>query len=146
MTPVRVFRREDLADVTALWQRCGLTRPWNDPARDVARKLTVQPHLFGVVDAPAGQGAAPGALIGSVMAGYDGHRGWINYLAVDPAWQRQGLGRQLMAWAEDGLRALGCPKINLQIRVGNEAARAFYARLGFGDDEVVSMGKRLEAD
>jgi ribosomal protein S18 acetylase RimI-like enzyme len=146
--PVRVYTPADQDGVIALWQRCGLTRPWNDPAKDIARKLTVQPELFGVVQAPEGQGRAsdPGQIIGSVMAGYEGHRGWVNYLAVDPAWQRHGLGRQLMAWAEAGLRALGCPKINLQIRLGNEAAVAFYQRIGFLGDEVVCMGKRLEAD
>ena len=78
------------------------------------------------------------------MAGYDGHRGWINYLAVDPAHRRQGFARALVAEAEDGLRDLGCAKINLQIRRDNHEAIAFYERLGFAEDAVVSMGKRLE--
>lgn len=138
---IRSFEPTDQDAVIALWQRCGLTRPWNDPAKDIFRKLAEQPELFGVmVD------AADGALIGSVMAGYEGHRGWINYLAVDPAFQGRGLGRQLMGWAEARLRERGCPKINLQVREGNEAVLAFYAALGYADDHVVSLGKRLVHD
>jgi ribosomal protein S18 acetylase RimI-like enzyme len=80
------------------------------------------------------------------MAGYDGHRGWVNYLAVDPAHRRRGLGRTLMVEVESRLRALGCAKINLQIRHDNRDARAFYERLGFTEDAAVSYGKRLERD
>ena len=138
---VRSFLPDDEAAVIALWQRCGLTRPWNDPAKDIARKLTVQPELFAVVQAQPG-----GEIVGSVMAGFEGHRGWINYLAVDPGHQKQGLGRALMDWAEQGLRAAGCPKINLQIRAANAPVIAFYRAIGFAQDEVVSFGKRLETD
>lgn len=137
---IRPFTPADEPAVIALWQRAGLTRPWNDPAKDIRRKLAEQPGLFGVMVEPGG------AVIGSVMAGYEGHRGWINYLAVDPARRQQGLGRQLMAWAEAQLRARGCPKINLQVRRGNEPVLAFYAALGYTDDQVVSLGKRLEHD
>lgn len=141
---IRPFEPDDQDAVIALWQRCGLTRPWNDPRKDIRRKLAEQPELFGVmVD---GAAAGGGALIGSVMAGYEGHRGWINYLAVDPAQQGRGLGRKLMDWAEARLRERGCPKINLQVRQGNEAVLAFYAALGYADDQVVSLGKRLERD
>ncbi len=134
------FVPADEAAVIALWRRCGLVRPWNDPARDIARKRAEQPELFGVLrDDDAG-------VVGTVMAGYDGHRGWINYLAVDPDRQRQGLGRRLMAWAEERLAARGCPKINLQVRQGNEAVLGFYAALGYADDRVVSLGKRLVHD
>jgi ribosomal protein S18 acetylase RimI-like enzyme len=125
--------------VVALWQRCGLTRPWNDPHRDICRKLAVRPDLFLVAD-------DAGAVVGTVMAGYDGHRGWINYLGVDPVCQRRGIGRALMAEAERRLRAEGCPKINLQIRASNAEAIEFYRRIGFEMDDVVSFGKRLEHD
>jgi ribosomal protein S18 acetylase RimI-like enzyme len=87
-----------------------------------------------------------GTLAGAVMAGYDGHRGWVNYLAVDPGRQGQGLGRLLMSEAEKYLRARGCPKVNLQVRTSNEQAVAFYQRLGYRVDEAVSMGKRLTED
>jgi ribosomal protein S18 acetylase RimI-like enzyme len=136
---IRPFEDADEPAVVALWQRCGLTRPWNDPAKDIRRKCAEQPGLFGVMV----EGAE---VVGTVMAGYEGHRGWINYLAVDPSRQQQGLGRQLMAWSEARLRERGCPKINLQVRRGNEAVLAFYAALGYADDDVVSLGKRLEHD
>jgi ribosomal protein S18 acetylase RimI-like enzyme len=139
-TGSRPYRPADEAEVIGLWQRCGLTRPWNDPAKDIRRKLAEQPELFGVLPGEDGQ------VTGTVMAGYEGHRGWINYLAVDPSRQGQGLGRQLMDWAEARLRERGCPKINLQVRRGNEAVLAFYAALGYADDNVVSLGKRLEHD
>lgn len=125
--------------VISLWQRCGLTRAWNDPAKDIRRKLAVQPELFLV-------GEIDGAIAATAMAGYDGHRGWVNYLGVEPARQGQGLGRAMMAEAERLLRAAGCPKINLQVRGGNAEALAFYARIGYATDEVVSLGKRLEQD
>jgi ribosomal protein S18 acetylase RimI-like enzyme len=89
---------------------------------------------------------AQAGIIGSVMAGYEDHRGWVNYLAVNPRHQRSGLGRALMGAAEAALRARGCPKINLQVRAGNERALAFYRALGYGVDEVVSLGKRLLVD
>ena len=91
-------------------------------------------------------GAVDGAVVATVMGGYDGHRGWINYLAVDPPRRRAGLGRALMAEVESRLRALGCPKINLQVRRANVEVAAFYAALGFGEDDVTSFGKRLERD
>jgi ribosomal protein S18 acetylase RimI-like enzyme len=136
---VRPARPGDEAGVIALWQACGLTRPWNDPSKDIARKFAEQPDLFAVAE-------SGGELVGSVMAGYDGHRGWINYLAVAPPLQRGGLGRALVDWAELKLRERGCPKINLQIRRGNTAVIAFYESLGFSEDDVMSMGKRLERD
>jgi ribosomal protein S18 acetylase RimI-like enzyme len=91
-------------------------------------------------------GTIDGAIVGSVMAGYDGHRGWINYLAVAPARRGEGLGRALMSAAEARLCAVGCPKINLQVRNTNTDALAFYERLGFAVDAAISMGKRLESD
>jgi ribosomal protein S18 acetylase RimI-like enzyme len=136
---IRPFEDGDEAAVVALWRRAGVTRPWNDPHRDIVRKRRVQPELFLV--------AIDGnRVVGTVMAGYDGHRGWINYLAVDVDARRRGIGRALMASAEKSLAALGCPKINLQVRAGNDDALAFYGHLGFVGDEVVTLGKRLEPD
>jgi ribosomal protein S18 acetylase RimI-like enzyme len=125
--------------VIALWERCGLTRPWNDPRKDIARKLRVQPELFLV-------GVADHQVVATAMAGYEGHRGWVNYLAVDPRVQRSGLGTAIMSVVEERLLELGCPKINVQVRAGNSNAVAFYRKLGYAVDEVVSMGKRLERD
>ena len=136
---IRPFDPADEDAVVALWRRCDLLRPWNDPRRDAARKLTVQRELFLVaVDGDA--------VLGSVMAGYDGHRGWVNYLAVDPDARGRGIGRALMAHSERGLLELGCPKVNLQVRATNAAAIGFYRRLGYLDDDVVSLGKRLLRD
>jgi ribosomal protein S18 acetylase RimI-like enzyme len=136
---IRSFSSGDTEAVAALWERCGLIRPWNDPRRDIARKLALQAELFLV-------GVLDGEVVAAVMAGYEGHRGWINYLAVEPGLQRGGLGRAMMGEAEKRLRKLGCPKVNLQIRRGNTEVVAFYSRLGYVEDEVISMGKRLEID
>lgn len=122
-----------------LWRECGLVAPQNDPAKDIARKLKVHPEWFLV-------GELDGTIVASCMAGYEGHRGWINYLAVSPERRKRGLGRQIMEKAETLLRAAGCPKINLQVRSSNADVIAFYESIGFGIDDVVSMGKRLEED
>lgn len=136
---VREFDEHDRVKVIELWRGCGVIRPWNDPNLDIDRKLAVEDAMFFV--------AALGSdVIGSVMAGYDGHRGWINYLAVDPELRGEGVGRLLMERAEHHLEQAGCPKINLQIRVGNPGAIEFYEHLGFTIDDVVSMGKRLVDD
>ena len=136
---IRPFQPADEAAVIALWEACDLLRPWNDPHKDIARKLQVQPELFLV-------GLEDEKIVGTVMAGYEGHRGWVNYLAVSPEQRGRGLGRRLMDEAETRLRALGCPKINLQVRSGNAGVRQFYESIGYTLDEVVSFGKRLEAD
>ena len=136
---IRAFREADEAEIITLWDTCGLLRPWNDPHKDIARKLTVQRELFLV-------GSVAEQIVATVMAGYDGHRGWINYLAVDPMHRRQGFARLLVTEVEGRLRDLGCAKINLQIRRDNREAIAFYGRIGFAEDEAVSMGKRLERD
>ncbi|GAA4750172.1 GNAT family acetyltransferase [Amnibacterium soli] len=136
---VRPFADDDEDAVVALWAAAGLTRPWNDPHRDIARKKQVQRELFLVAE-------EDGAVIGTAMAGYDGHRGWVYYLAVAPDRQGGGLGRTLMAEAESRLLALGCPKVNVQIRSGNEAVAAFYDRLGYASDAATSLGKRLVPD
>lgn len=136
---IRRFILADEAGVVGLWNACGLTRPQNDPRKDIARKLKVNPEWFLVAE-------RGGEIVGTVMAGYEGHRGWINYLGVAPTWQRGGLGRLLMAEAETRLRAAGCPKINLQVRPDNRDAIAFYERIGFAVEGAVSLGKRLEKD
>lgn len=137
---IRPFDAADTDAVVQLWHDCGLTRPWNDPHRDIARKRSVAPELFCVgVD-------AGGQLMASIMIGYDGHRGWINYLAVHPAHQRQGHARRLVQHAEWLLTVRGCPKLNLQVRAGNEAVIALYESLGYADDQSVTLGKRLIAD
>jgi ribosomal protein S18 acetylase RimI-like enzyme len=141
---IRVYCADDQVSVIALWERCGLVRPWNVPADDIAAKIAFQPELLFVAeDHQSKPGDAP-RTVGSVMAGYEGHRGWINYLAVDPRLRRSGLGRALMAHAEAALRGLGCPKINLQIRETNTDVIAFYRALGFEIDAAVSLGKRLD--
>jgi ribosomal protein S18 acetylase RimI-like enzyme len=136
---IRPYRDADKAAVVALWHACGLTRAWNDPAKDIARKKTVQPELFLV-------GEIDGAVAATAMIGYDGHRGWINYLAVDPVHRLRGHARALMAEAERRLVELGCPKLNLQVRSSNAAALAFYRALGYDPDGSVSLGKRLIPD
>lgn len=136
---IRPFQTSDEAAVVDLWQRCDLTRPWNDPHKDIQRKLQVQPELFLV-------GEIDGTLVASAMAGYEGHRGWVNYLAVCPQQRQRGLARQLMAHIETLLLAMGCPKLSLQVRDTNAAALAFYERLGYQVDASVSLGKRLIAD
>jgi ribosomal protein S18 acetylase RimI-like enzyme len=136
---IRPFQTDDLAAVVQLWTDCGLVVPWNDPHKDIQRKLAVQSQMFLV-------GLLDNHIIASVMAGYDGHRGWINYLAVHPEHQRSGIGRLMMEEAEKCLRAANCPKINLQVRSTNAAVIEFYKKLGFKADDVVSLGKRLEPD
>ena len=136
---IRPYHPNDEAALLALWRACELVKPQNNPGKDIARKLRVNPEWFLV-------GETDGRIVAAVMAGYEGHRGWINYLAVDPAHRRAGLGRAMMAEAERLLRAAGCPKINLQVRTSNRDVIAFYQRIGFAPDDVVSLGKRLEAD
>ena len=136
---VRAFRSADESAVVELWKLCGLVVPWNDPAQDIKRKLTVQPEMFLV-------GCACGRVIASVMAGYDGHRGWINYLAVHPDYRRAGLGRLMITAVESLLLDSGCPKVNLQVRRSNTAAMEFYGAIDYMEDDVVSFGKRLVSD
>ena len=136
---IRPFDQTDEDAVIQLWTDCGLVVPWNNPDRDIRRKPTVQPELFLV-------GCSDGQVVAAVMAGYDGHRGWINYLAAFPQHQRTGIARRMMDKAESLLRAAGCPKINLQVRSTNAEVIEFYKSLGFKMDEVVSLGKRLEPD
>ena len=136
---IRVFHPADAATVIALWQECGLTRPWNDPHADIARKLTEQPDLFLV-------GTVGAEIVASAMAGFDGHRGWVYYLAVSPRHRKQSYGRALMQEAERLLTERGCPKLNLLVRSSNVEVIEFYRKLGYVQDETVSLGKRLIHD
>jgi ribosomal protein S18 acetylase RimI-like enzyme len=136
---IREFEDADADEVVALWTSAGLLRPWNDPQLDIERKKAVQRELFLVA-------VDDDNILGAGMAGYDGHRGWVNYLAVRPDRRQHGIGRALMTEFEERLTALGCPKINLQVRAGNADVLAFYARLGYVEDAVVSLGKRLIPD
>lgn len=136
---IRSYREADESAVVALWEECKLTRAWNDPRKDIERKLTVQRELFFV-------GELDGHVVASIMCGYEGHRGWVNYLAVKPALQRRGYGQMLMQAAEQALLAMGCPKINFQVRSSNESVLAFYRHLGYVQDDVVTLGRRLIPD
>ena len=136
---IRPFDPIDEERVVRLWKACGLVVPWNDPHRDIGRKLHVQAGLFLV-------GLIDGEIVATAMAGYDGHRGWINYLAVHPDHQREGLGKQMMEAAEKRLGTLGCPKINVQVRRGNTNVIGFYRAIGYTEDDVLSLGKRLVSD
>jgi ribosomal protein S18 acetylase RimI-like enzyme len=139
MFTIRPFLTEDETAVVGLWQRCGLVRAVNDPHKDIIRKSKVRPDLFLV-------GLSDGQIVASAMAGYEGHRGWINYLAVSPDHQKRGFGRWMMEEVERRLRAEGCPKINLQVRTSNVEVLAFYRAIGFVQDDVISLGKRLDHD
>lgn len=134
---IRMFRPEDTEDVVALWESSGLVVPWNDPRKDIARKRDVQPELF-IVAVDKGD-----RLLGSVMAGYDGHRG---YLATCETVRGSGVGRALVEHVEAALRDLGCPKVNLQVRSSNAAVVAFYEHLGYRIDDTIDLGKRLIED
>jgi ribosomal protein S18 acetylase RimI-like enzyme len=137
MVEIRVFEPEDEAAVAALWREVFAEAPaHNVPEEDIRRKLAVQRDLFFV--AVEGE-----ELVGTAMAGYDGHRGWVYYVAVKPARRRRGIGAALMKRVEEGLAAAGCPKLNLQVRGENETAVAFYERLGYDIEDRVSMAKRL---
>lgn len=136
---IRPFEKSDESAVVALWRAAGLTRPWNDPHADIRRKQSVQPELFLV-------GEVDREIVATAMAGYDGHRGSVYYLAVSPAHQRCGYGRAVMAEIERRLEALGCPKLNLMVRHDNRVALGFYERLGYDEATVVTLGKRLIVD
>ena len=127
----------DIADVIALWQRCGSTREWNDPAGDIAlaRKETNATVLVGRND---------GAVVASVLVGHDGHRGWVYYVTVDPDHRYKAYGREIMTAAENWLRARGIQKLQLRVRGDNLQVRAFYESLGYYDQERVTFAKWLD--
>lgn len=135
---VRPYREEDEAAVVELWGTVFPNPPsWNVPAEDIRRKLSVQPELFLVT-------VIDGRIVGTTMAGFDGHRGWLHLMAVHPSKQRQGIGQAMMREAERRLREIGCTKVNLQVRSTNTGVVAFYESLGYLVEDRISMGKRLE--
>jgi ribosomal protein S18 acetylase RimI-like enzyme len=137
MVAIRPYESSDQTQVVALWNEVFPDDPpWNEPASMIRRKLTVQPELFLVVH-------VTGEVAGTVLAGFDGVRGWVHHLAVRASYRRQGLASSLMTAAEKGLAALGCPKVNLQVRATNSAVVAFYRSLGYEVEDRTSLGKRL---
>jgi len=136
---IRSYADQDESGVARLWRRVFPEAPaWNRPEEDIRRKLDVQRDLFLVAE-------DGGRIIGTVMAGYDGHRGWVYYLAVAPDRRRQGLGSALMGEVERRLAQRGCPKLNLQVRASNQEVVSFYRQLGYAVEERISMGKSLAA-
>ncbi|MGD9236319.1 MAG: GNAT family acetyltransferase [Desulfobacterales bacterium] len=133
---IRSYQAADQPAVIDLWHRCHLVVPQNDPRKDIKMKSRVQADLFFV-------GTIGSRIVATLMAGYDGHRGWIYYLAVNPDDQRRGVGRHMMEHAEAALKKRGCPKINLQVRTSNPAVISFYEHLGYTKDHVIGLGKRL---
>ena len=136
---ISAFSIVDTDAVIKLWQSCELVRPWNDPQKDIDRNMTDRNGVFWV-------GRVDGEVMASIMIGYDGHRGSINYLAIDPAFKGQGYGRQLMREAETFLISIGCPKISFCVRRDNEPVVQFYDALDYKPDDVFFFGKRLIHD
>ena len=128
---------EDVAKIVALWERCGLTRPWNDPAADIALARRSP-------DATVLVGRVAGEIVGSVMVGHDGHRGWVYYVSVDPDHRGSGHGRAIMAAAEDWLRERGVPKLQLLVRRANAKVQAFYETLDYAEQATIVFGKWLD--
>ena len=142
ITQVSLSEKFDISDskrVVNIWKECGLVRDWNNTELDIQRKLSFQEELFFV-------GELENQIIATAMFGYDGHRGWLNYFAVALDYQTEGYGKLLLQFGEKKLLELGCAKINLQIRNDNKEAVKFYYKLGYKDDAVVSLGKRLIHD
>lgn len=136
---IRPYQETDELSVIQLWTDCGLVVQWNNPNLDIHRKLKVQREMFLV-------GSIDEQIVATVMAGYEGHRGWINYLAVHPDYQQSGIGKLIMEEAERLLHKMGCPKINLQVRSANINVIEFYKKIGYKIDDVISLGKRLVPD
>jgi len=136
---IRVFKQEDFEEVLTLWERCDLLRPWNDPELDIERKLNHDPELFLVAE-------VSGEVVGSVMGGYDGHRGSAYYLGVHPEYRGRGIANALMNRLEKKLIARGCPKIQLMVRAENDAVISMYEKLDYEVIESISLGKRLIVD
>ena len=136
---IRQFVPNDTNRVIFIWEQCDLVRNWNNPNFDIQRKLNFQKELFFV-------GLLNDEIIATAMFGYDGHRGWLNYFAVLPNFQKRGFGKQFMTFGEMALVEKGCPKLNLQIRNDNTKAINFYQKVGYKEDAAVSFGKRLIED
>ena len=136
---IRTFESSVTNRVIFIWEKCGLVRSWNNPNLDIQRKLSFQKDLFFI-------GELNNDIIATAMFGYDGHRGWLNYFAVIPKYQKTGFGKQLLNFGETILIEKGCPKLNIQIRTENIEAMNFYKRVGYTEDAAVSFGKRLIED
>ena len=136
---IRTYQYTDMEDIIHVWKECGLIRSWNNSKLDIQRKVNTQKDLFFV-------GEFSNKIIATAMFGYDGHRGWLNYFAVLPKFQKRGFGKQLLEYGELVLVDKGCPKLNLQIRAENKEAISFYKAVGYNKDEVISFGKRLIED
>ncbi len=136
---IRSYHPEDQKDLIQLWLDCNLVVPHNNPAKDIQRKLDENPEWLLIAEIES-------EIVGSCMLGYDGHRGWVYYLAVSPSFQRQGIASQLMEYAENELRSMGCPKINLMVRESNLRVIDFYRSINYQQDPVITMSKRLEVD
>ena len=136
---IRVFRQDDFEEVITLWERCDLLRPWNDPEMDIERKLNHDPDLFLVAE-------VGGEVVGSVMGGYDGHRGSAYYLGVHPDDRGRGIANALISRLEKKLIARGCPKIQLMVREDNDTVIEMYEKLGYEIQSITSLGKRLIED
>ena len=134
---IKSYQPSYATDLINLWKECNMVAPNSNPQRDIYTKLSFQPNMLYV-------GLIDGKLVASVMIGYEGHRGWINFLVVKPEFQRKGIGRRMMGFAEEVLVQLGCPKIKLQVITSNKSAIAFYDIIGFEVDDVISLGKRLK--
>jgi len=133
----REANSSDKSSIIGLWERCGLTRPWNDPSQDFDFALEGPSSTVIVLE-------TEGTIVGAALAGHDGHRGSTYYLGVEPKLQRNGSGRALMTAVEDWLRARGVWKLNLLVRRENEGVIRFYEKLGYGDQDCVALGKRLD--
>jgi len=136
---IRVFSQDDFEEVITLWERCDLLRPWNDPEMDIERKLNHDPDLFLVA-------VVGGEIVGTLMGGYDGHRGSAYYLGVHPDYQGRGFANALINRLEKKLIARGCPKINVMVREENDAVLGFYEKLDYEMQDSVLLGKRLIED
>ena len=133
------YKSEYESAVIELWEKCELTRSWNNPRLDIERKMKDKPELFLV-------GLIDGRVVASAMGVYEGHRGWVYYLGVAPGQRRQGLAKRMMKAVEERLLEMGCPKINIQVREGNTKALKFFEKIGYNTEERISLGKRLIED
>ncbi|MCA1922539.1 MULTISPECIES: GNAT family acetyltransferase [Buttiauxella] len=136
---IRVFRQDDFEEVITLWERCDLLRPWNDPEMDIERKLNHDADLFLVAE-------VGGEVVGSLMGGYDGHRGSAYYLGVHPEYRGRGIANALLSRLEKKLIARGCPKIQIMVREENDLVIGMYERLEYEQQDVMLLGKRLIED
>ena len=136
---IRPYSETDLNSIVSLWEICELSIPWNDPVKDIERKLTVQRELFLLLE-------KDGEILGSVMGGYDGHRGNVYYFGVHPEHQGKGYGKLLLKTLEIGFLKLKCPKVNILIRNTNLDVKEFYNGMGYEDHNSISVGKRLIPD